>query len=170
MTELLNQIDYLTNITNDIYDNIQSIEKLMFTRIVKNKNDIILFDYLTNMSKCIDFEFINYENVIFTNGVLIWYFDNKLYKLENNSSILIQEFNSNIRILHKYIFGYRILTDNNELWDNDVLIENNIKIKCFCDIFVIDEDDKYYEITEQSLMKSNKSQELINFLVHTDNN
>jgi hypothetical protein len=138
----------------------------------KKENELIIFNYLMNTSEIIGFEFINYENVIFTNGEILWYFGNTLYKLENDLSILVQEFNSNIKELYGYKLGYRILTEKNELWDNEILVlnEENAKIREFKDIFVFGEDNEIYEIINEKLVKTNKNQELITFLVHRNNN
>lgn len=172
MSDLSNQLDYLTNVIDSIYKNSERLEKSIFITMFKNKNSIILYNYLTNDIKEINFEFINFENVICVNGDLLWYFDNKLYKLEDNSSILVQEFNSNIKELYEYKLGYRILTENNNLWDNEILIlnEENIKIKEFKNIFVISEENIFYEIINEKLVKTNKNQELIKFLAHKNSN
>jgi hypothetical protein len=172
MSDVVNQLEYLTNVIDNIYKNSEQLEKSLFTTMFKNESKIILYNYLSNEIKEINFNFINFENAIFTNGEILWFFDNKLYKLEDNSSILIQEFSSNIKELRVYKLGYRILTENNELWNNEILVlnEENIKINDFKSIFVICEDGLFYEIIDEKLVKTNKNQELVNFLVRTDNN
>ena len=67
-----------------------------------------------------------------------------------------------------------MLTTDGEIWDNDTLVCNigsdvtNTKFNSIFVIITINNNENYYEIVDNELVKSNKNNELIDLLIRTD--
>ena len=152
--------EYITELEN----NMKNFEKITYKCY---KDYMITYNFNTNEVKNISYDFINYSNVIVIGHDVIWFNDNKLFKLDNNKPLLIKEFSGNILKLHQYHDGYRVLTTDGEIWDNDTLVCNigsdvtNTRFNSIFVIITINNNENYYEIVDNELVKSNKNNELI---------
>lgn len=173
--ELAEELTFLTKNVESLYTYINELENDMkyfeITTYKRYKDHILIYNFSTNDSKIIDYNFINYNNVIYIYGNVLWFNDNKLYKLDDSNEKLIKEFGSKIITLHQYYAGYRILTDNGEIWDNDTFIckQDDVSSIAFDSIFVII-NYIYYEIIDEKLVETNKDSELIELICSNSSN